>query len=164
MNSDPEHSRDTFLHRFRAHTFRLSSVQSIRAVNPVRYEGEPRSLDGCDEGVLAASISRRRQYDAVLPALNLPNRSRLRLTLDLIVGIPFLLMLWRLDEVRVRLERITSRINRTAAANRHEKCRKKYEASQQRKGEAGQKEPAHARGAGVARQGQRAKGGSRRQG
>ena len=55
----------------------------------------------------------------VLPSLNLPNRSRLRLTLDLIVGIPLLLMLWGLDEVRVRLERITSRIYRDAAANRH---------------------------------------------
>ena len=55
----------------------------------------------------------------VLPSLDLPNRSRLRLTLDLIVGIPLLLMLWGLDEVRVRLERITSRIYRDAAANRH---------------------------------------------
>lgn len=73
----------------------------------------------------------------VLPSLNLPNRSRLRLTLDLIVGIPLLLMLWGLDEVRVRLERITSRIYRDAAANRHEKCRKTQESSDQREGEPG---------------------------
>ena len=73
----------------------------------------------------------------VLPSLNLPNRSRLRLTLDLIVGIPLLLMLWGLDEVRVRLERITSRIYRDAAANRHENCQKTQESSDQREGEPG---------------------------
>jgi hypothetical protein len=138
MNGDPEHSLGTFLHRFRAHTFRLSSVQSVRVVNPVRYEGEPRSLDGCDEGVLAASIILRRRYDAVLPALNLPNRSPLRLTLNLIVGIPFLLMLWGLDALRLSLERIASVVYRTAGGNRHEKCRKKQEANQQSEREARQ--------------------------
>jgi len=83
------------------------------------------------------SIVRQRHYDVVLPSLNLPNRSRLRLTLDLIVGIPLLLMLWGLDEVRVRLERITSRICPGAAAKRHEECRKTQESSDQREGEPG---------------------------
>jgi len=66
----------------------------------------------------------------MLPSLNLPNRSRLRLMLDLTMGIPFLLALWGLDEARVRLERITSGIYRASAANRHEQCRKKQEARQ----------------------------------
>ena len=73
----------------------------------------------------------------VLPSSNLPNRSRLRLTLDLMVGIPLLLMLWGLDEVRVRLERITSRMYRDAAASRHEKGRKTPESSDHREGEPG---------------------------
>ena len=66
----------------------------------------------------------------MLPSLNLPKRSRLRLMFDLTMGIPFLLTLWGLDGVRARLERITSGIYRTAAANRHEQCRKKQEARQ----------------------------------
>jgi len=100
----------------------------------------------------------------MLPSLNLPNRSPIRLTLDLLLGIPFLLLLWGLDEVRARLERTASGIYRTAAANRHEQCRKEHEASQQSEEEAGQQKPAHARRAGVAGQGQGAKGGPRRQG
>ena len=55
MNTDANHRVLTFLHRFRAHTLRLSSVQSV-ALSIRRYEGEPRSFDGCDEGVLATSI------------------------------------------------------------------------------------------------------------
>jgi hypothetical protein len=86
--------------------------------------------DDADQGVLAASIIRRRQYDAVLLALNLPNRSRLRLTLDLIVGIPFLLMLWGLDELRLSPQRIVLVFHRTAVANRHEKRGKKHKASE----------------------------------
>ena len=75
--------------------------------------------------MFAASIMMRRQSDAILPSLNLPNRSRLRLTLDLMVGIPFLLMLWGLDGARVRLEHIASVTCRAAAANRHQESRKK---------------------------------------
>src|SRR5262249_54851139 len=114
--------------------------------------------------MFAASIMMRRQSDEILPSLNLPKRSRLRLMFDLTMGIPFLLTLWGLDGVRARLERITSGIYRTAAANRHEHCRKKQEARQQCEGEAGQQKPAHARSAGMAGQSQGAKGGPRRQG
>jgi hypothetical protein len=66
----------------------------------------------------------------MLPSLNLPNRSRLRLILDLIVGIPYLLMLWRLDALRMSFARIISLFHRTAVVNRHEKRRKKHEASE----------------------------------
>src|SRR5215471_3625149 len=106
-----------------------------------------RTPNDSSQAGLAASIIRRRHYDAMLPSLNLPNRLRLRLTLDLVVGIPFLLMLWGIDGVRVRLERIASMTCRAAAANRHEQCREKQEARQQCEGEAGQQKPAHARSA-----------------
>jgi hypothetical protein len=102
-------------------------------------EPEPRPSDDSNQAGFT-SIVRQRHYDVVLSSLNLPNRSRLRLTLDLIVGIPLLLMLWGLDEVRVRLERITSRICPGAAAKRHEECRecrKTQESSDQHEGEPG---------------------------
>ena len=98
---------------------------------------QPRIRDDSNEGVLAARITLRKQYDITLPALDLPKRSRLRLTLDLIIAIPLLLILWGLDELRLLPARIASVFHRTAVGNRQEKCRKKHEASQQREGEAG---------------------------
>jgi hypothetical protein len=86
-----------------------------------------RTSNDSDQAGLGASIIRRRHYDAMLPSLNLPNRSWLRLTLDLMAGIRFFLALWGLDEVRVRLERIASVAHRAAAANRHQECRKKQD-------------------------------------
>ena len=90
-----------------------------------------RISDDADQAGLPA---RRRHYDAMLPSLNLTSRSWLRLTFDLMVGVLFLLALWGLDEVRVRLERIASVTCRPAAANRHEECQKKQEARQQSEG------------------------------
>ena len=113
MTTDPEHSRQSFLYRRWTPDAMLS-----------------RPSEDPDRAGLTASMFRRRHYDAMLPSLNLPNRSRLRLTLDLLLGIPFLLLLWGLDEVRARLERITSGTCRAAAANRHEQCRKKQKAGQ----------------------------------
>src|ERR1700730_11127237 len=65
-----------------------------------RSRREPLSIDDSDEGVLAASIIERRRYDAMLPSRNFVNRSRLRSILDLIVGIPFLLILLGIDVLR----------------------------------------------------------------
>jgi len=53
----------------------------------------------------------------------------MRLTLDLMVGIPFLFILWRLDALRVSLDRIASLFHRAAVGDRGEKGRKKHEAS-----------------------------------
>ena len=69
------------------------------------------------------SSLKRIHYDAMLPELNLRNRSRLRLLFDLIVGIPYLIALWRLDAIRVSLERIASLFHRAAIGSRCEKCR-----------------------------------------
>jgi len=88
-----------------------------------------RTSNDSNRAGLEASVIRRRHYDAMLPSLNLPNRSWLRLTLDLMVGIPFLLTLWGLEEVRVRLERIASVSRRAAAVNRHQECQKKRDLS-----------------------------------
>ena len=65
-----------------------------------RSRREPLSIDDSDEGVLAASIIERRRYDAMLPGGSFVNRSRLRLILDLMVGIPFLLILLGIDVLR----------------------------------------------------------------
>ena len=65
-----------------------------------RSRREPLSIDDSDEGVPAASIIERRRYDAMLPSRNFVNRSRLRLILDLMVGIPFLLILLGIDVLR----------------------------------------------------------------
>jgi hypothetical protein len=65
-----------------------------------RSRREPLSIDDSDERVLAASIIERRRYDAMLPSRNFVNRSRLRLILDLMVGIPFLLILLGIDVLR----------------------------------------------------------------
>jgi len=67
-----------------------------------RSRREPLSIDDPDEdeGVLAANIIERRLYDAMLPNKNFVNRSRLRLILDLMVGIPFLLILLGIDVLR----------------------------------------------------------------
>lgn len=78
----------------------------------------------------AASIIRRRHYDAMLPSLNLPDRSRLRLTVDLIVGVPYVLVLWGIDELRGLPERIASLLHRATIGDRGEKCRKKQEGSE----------------------------------
>jgi hypothetical protein len=125
-----------FLYRRDVPVFRRPFVQCVPVSNDVRYDPEPRSSDDSHQADLM-SIIRRKDYDAALPSLNLRNRSRLRLTLDLIVGIPLLLILWGLDGVRVRLERMMSRIYRDAPANRHEKGRKTQESSDQREGELG---------------------------
>jgi hypothetical protein len=72
-----------------------------------RSRREPLSIDDSDEGVPAASIIERRRYDAMLPSRNFVNRSRLRLILDLMIGIPFLLILLGIDVLRrkgLRLE------------------------------------------------------------
>ena len=136
MTTDPERWLPSFLYRRGVHIFRRPLMQCVPVSNDVRYDAEPRSSDDSNQAGVT-SIIRRRHYDVALPSLNLPNRSRLRLTLDLIVGIPLLLMLWGLDEVRVWLERVTSRIYRDAAANRHEKGRKTQESSEQRDEEPG---------------------------
>ena len=64
------------------------------------HVAEVEAIDDSDEGVLAASIIARRRYDAMLPSRNFVNRSRLRLILDLMVGIPFLLILLGIDVLR----------------------------------------------------------------
>jgi hypothetical protein len=47
-----------------------------------------------EKGPLAAD-SERRRYDAMVPpASNLPKRSKLRVALDLFVGLPVLVFLW----------------------------------------------------------------------
>lgn len=106
------------------------SVQCVPVSNDVRCDAEPRPSDDSNQADLAASIIRRRHYDAMLPSLNLPNRSRLRLTLDLMIGIPFLFILWRFDALRVSLDRIASLFHRAAVGDRGEKRRKKHEASE----------------------------------
>jgi hypothetical protein len=131
----------------------------------LRYDdAEPRFSDGSDEELSAASVIARVQHDAILPALNLPARSWLRLTFDLTLGVPFLLTLWGLDSVRVRLERLGPLVYHATIGNRREKGWQKQKASQQCEAKTDQKEPAHARGSGMPREGQRAKGGPRRQG
>lgn len=66
----------------------------------------------------------------MLPSLNLPNRSRLRLTLDLMIGIPFWFIFWRFDALRVSLDRIVSLFHRAAVGDRGEKRRKKHKAGE----------------------------------
>lgn len=66
----------------------------------------------------------------MLPSLNLPDRSRLRLTVDLIVGVPYVLVLWGIDELRGLPERIASLLHRATIGDRGEKCRKKQEGSE----------------------------------
>ena len=122
--------KQLFLSRRGVHIFEHSSVLCVPVSNDVRCDAEPRPSDDSNQSELAASIIRRGHYDAMLPSLNLPNRSRLRLILDLMIGIPFLFILWRFDALRVSLDRIVSLFHRAAVGDRGEKCRKKHEASE----------------------------------
>ena len=55
----------------------------------------PLQLDHARKTAIDRSVVVRRYYDAMLPvAVHLPPRSRFRLALDLIVGVPVLGALW----------------------------------------------------------------------
>jgi hypothetical protein len=97
---------------------------SIQNIDELRLLGHARV------GPTTVSSIKRIHYDAMLPELNLPNRSWLRLVFDLIVGIPYLIMLWRLDALRVSLERFAWRFHGAAVGNSREKRWKKHEASE----------------------------------
>ena len=116
-----------FLSRDAVHIFERSSLLCVRDSNDLGSEAPPQRSDEANQVDLAASP--RGNYDAMLlPSLSLPHRSRLRLTADLIVGVPYVLMLWAIDELRVLPERIASLFHSGAIENRREKCRKKQEA------------------------------------
>ena len=130
MTSDPEHPPQSPLYRRGVQILGRSYLECVPVSNDLPSDAEPTPSDNSQSAALTASIMRRRRYDAMLPSLSLPNRSRLRLTFDLIVGIPYVLMLWGIDELRGLPERIVSMFHRAAVANRHEKCRKKHEAGE----------------------------------
>lgn len=123
-------SKQLFLSRRGVHFFERSSVLCVRVSNDLGCEAPPQPSDEPNQPSLAASIIRRRQYDAMLPSLSLPNRSRMRLILDLSIGVPFLLMVWGIDELRMLPKRIASPSHRAVIGNRREECWKKHEASE----------------------------------
>lgn len=127
LTTDP---KQLFLSRRGVHIFERSSVLSVPVSNDLGCDAPPQRSDEPNQAGLAASIIRRRHYDAMLPSFSLPNRSRMRLTLDLMVGIPFLFILWRLDALRVSLDRIASLFHRATIGDCREKGRKKQEASE----------------------------------
>ena len=130
MTTDPEPSPQLFpLSPWRAY-FGCSSVQCVAVFNDIGCDAQPPSSVASNQADLRASIIRRRHYDAMLSSLNLPHRSRLGLAFDLILGIPCVLLLWGIDALRVFPGRIASVFDRTAVVNRHEKRRKKHEASE----------------------------------
>jgi len=120
----------SFLHRPGVDIFARSSVPCVAVSNELRCDAQLQPSEASNQAGSPASIIRRKHYDAMLPSLSLPNRTRVRLTLDLMVGIPFLFMLWGVDELRASPARIASVFHRAAIGNRREKRRKKYESSE----------------------------------
>src|ERR1051325_5410758 len=119
----------SFLHRPGVDIFARSSVPCVAVSNELRCDAQLQPSEASNQAGSPASIIRRKHYDAMLPSLSLPNRTRVRLTLDLMAGIPFLFMLWGVDELRASPARIASVFHRAAIGNRREKRRKKYESS-----------------------------------
>jgi len=70
----------------------------LRASEHKRLAQMPLQLDHARTTAIDRSVVARRHYDGMLPAaVHLPPRSRFRLALDLIVGVPILGALWLLN-------------------------------------------------------------------